>query len=70
MSIVCLVSGGLDSTLMSILVKEEGITQYPLFIDYGQIFKDQELQACLNNFKRYELPAPKVINIERRCCCC
>jgi 7-cyano-7-deazaguanine synthase len=61
MSIVTLVSGGLDSTLMAILAKEEKIVQFPLFIDYGQINKDKELNACLNNFKRYGLPNPKIM---------
>jgi 7-cyano-7-deazaguanine synthase len=64
MSIVTLVSGGLDSTLMSLMVKEEKVEQFPLFIDYGQICKDQELKACINNFKKWNLPAPVIANID------
>ena len=63
MSIVTLVSGGLDSTVMAILAYEEGLVQYPLFIDYGQLNLEKELNACLNNFQRYGLPAPKVMRI-------
>lgn len=60
MSIVTLVSGGLDSTVMAVLAKEEALTQFPLFIDYGQLGRDKEFQACRMNFKRYGLPEPKV----------
>ena len=36
MSFVNLVSGGLDSTLVGVMAKEEGVEHFPLFIDYGQ----------------------------------
>ena len=35
MSIVVLASGGLDSTLISVMAEEEGVETFPLFIDYG-----------------------------------
>ena len=35
--IVTLVSGGFDSTLMSLMAQEEGIQLFPLFVDYGQL---------------------------------
>lgn len=63
MSLVTLVSGGLDSTLMAVLTKEEGVNQFPLFLDYGQICKDQELKACLAVHKILDLPLPVVMNI-------
>lgn len=63
MSIVTLVSGGLDSTLMSVLAQEERIVQFPLFIEYGQINKDKELNACLNNFRIHRLPTPNIMKI-------
>lgn len=63
MSIVSLVSGGLDSTTMAILAHEEKIIQFPLFIDYGQLNMERELNACLKNFERYELPTPKIIRL-------
>ena len=63
MSIVTLVSGGLDSSLMALLVKEEKIEQFPLFIDYGQICKVKEWRACNTVFKKYNLPQPVIMNI-------
>ena len=63
MSIVSLVSGGLDSTVMALLTLEEGIDQFPLFIDYGQLSKEKELNACLYNFRRYKLPSPQIMKI-------
>ena len=63
MSIVTLVSGGLDSTVMAVLTQEEGLAQFPLFIDYGQLSREKELSACLYNFRRYELPTPKLAQL-------
>ncbi len=63
MSMVTLVSGGLDSTLMAVLAKEEGVKQYPLFIDYGQLGKDKEFHACCTNLKRHGLPEPEVASL-------
>lgn len=64
MSLVTLVSGGLDSTLMAVLAKEEGIDQLPLFIDYGQICREQELNACIKVHKELGLPKPVVMHLE------
>jgi 7-cyano-7-deazaguanine synthase len=58
MSIVILVSGGLDSTLMSVLAKEEGIQTYPLFIDYGQLCLEREWEACIKVHSKLKLPKP------------
>src|SRR6266516_2738767 len=58
-----MVSGGLDSTVMAILAKEEGLTQHPLFIDYGQLSRDRELNACLNNLSQWGLPNPVVASL-------
>jgi 7-cyano-7-deazaguanine synthase len=63
MSLVTLVSGGIDSTLISILAKEEGISQFPLYVDYGQICKEQELKACLAIHDKFGLPYPEVMNL-------
>ena len=63
MSIVALVSGGLDSTLMAKLTDEEGIRQIPLFIDYGQIARDRELGACNKAMEVLKLPSPKIANL-------
>jgi 7-cyano-7-deazaguanine synthase len=63
MSIVTLFSGGMDSTLMSIMIEGEGIKQFPLFIDYGQINKEKEWSTCLEMHHRYELPLPQYMNL-------
>lgn len=63
MSIVTLVSGGLDSTVMAVLAKEEGMTQFPLFVDYGQLSHQKEWDACQANFRKHELPEPKVASL-------
>lgn len=48
MSVVTLVSGGLDSTLVAYLAIEEGLKVHPLFVNYGQRAIDRELAACKN----------------------
>lgn len=58
MSIVTLVSGGLDSLLVACLTKEEGLTQFPLFIDYGQRAREREYEACVQGMARLGLPRP------------
>jgi 7-cyano-7-deazaguanine synthase len=45
-SFVNLVSGGLDSTLIGVMAKEEGIEHFPLFIDYGQRAARKEWETC------------------------
>ncbi len=64
MSMVTLVSGGLDSTLVALLSKEEGITQFPLFIDYGQICFDREWSACVSVHANLGLPLPIKMNLK------
>jgi 7-cyano-7-deazaguanine synthase len=63
MSIVTLVSGGLDSTLVAKLAHEEGLTQHPLFIDYGQRCRDREFAACRAAMIALNLGEPKVANL-------
>lgn len=63
MSLVTLVSGGVDSTLMAVLAKEESIPQFPLFIDYGQICKDEEWKACLAMHSKFGLPRPVIMDL-------
>jgi len=63
MSLVTLVSGGLDSTLVAMLVNEEGIEQYPLFINYGQLGFEREYKTCLEVFNKYGLPKPESVNL-------
>jgi 7-cyano-7-deazaguanine synthase len=63
MSVVTLVSGGLDSTLMSVLIRRERIEQFPVFVNYGQINKNRELGACKRNFRKHKLPDPAVVDV-------
>lgn len=63
MRVVSLVSGGLDSTVMSSLIRDEGIEQFPVFVNYGQINLARERSACLQNFARLRLPEPRVIDL-------
>lgn len=58
MSIVTLASGGLDSTLMTVLARDENLEQYPLFIDYGQLAAAQEWKTCLSVYRKLRLPKP------------
>ena len=57
--LVTLVSGGIDSTVMSVLAKEQGFELFPLFIDYGQLGSKLEWAACEKNHKKHKLPKPK-----------
>jgi 7-cyano-7-deazaguanine synthase len=57
--LVTLVSGGIDSTVMSVLAKEQNFELFPLFIDYGQIGAKLEWTACIYNHKKHQLPQPK-----------
>lgn len=63
MKLVTLVSGGIDSTLMSILAKEQKFELYPLFIDYGQLGNKLEWQACIYNHSKHKLPEPKKLSV-------
>lgn len=46
MKIVPLVSGGIDSSIMTFLLNKEGHELFPLFIDYGQLAAKKEWEAC------------------------
>ncbi len=63
MSTVMLTSGGLDSTLMSVLAKELGQVTYPLFINYGQRSKNREWAACKNVHRNLGLPKPVKVDV-------
>ncbi len=58
MSLVNLVSGGLDSTLVGMMAREEGLTVHPLFIDYGQRAGQREWDTCQRVHSQLRLPTP------------
>ncbi len=63
MALVTLVSGGIDSTLMSLMAVEEGVTLHPLFVNYGQLGFNREWKACQLLHKRHKLPKVTRINL-------
>lgn len=63
MSLVSLVSGGLDSTLMAVLIREEKLEQLPIFIDYGQLSRKREWEACKTVFRDLGLPPPERMDL-------
>lgn len=63
MSFVSLVSGGLDSTLVGVMAKEDGIQNFPLFIDYGQRAARKEWETCKLVHDALGLPAPKRMDL-------
>jgi 7-cyano-7-deazaguanine synthase len=63
MSFVNLVSGGLDSTLVGVMAKENQIDHFPLFIDYGQRAASKEWATCQLVHQRLGLPEPKKMDL-------
>ncbi len=63
MSIITLLSGGLDSALMSLFIKEMGIYQQPININYGQLNFSKEYSACISHCREFNLPEPVLVDI-------
>jgi 7-cyano-7-deazaguanine synthase len=63
-SVVILASGGLDSTLVSVMALEEGLVAFPLFIDYGQRAAAREWKACRSTYKALGLPSPTRLDVK------
>ena len=63
MSIVTLVSGGLDSTLVAQLAKEQGLQIFPLFVNYGQRALNRELAACKLAMQKLGLVEPEIADL-------
>ena len=63
MSIVTLVSGGMDSTLVGVMACEEGIETYPLFLDYGQLAAQREWDTCQKVHSLLGLPEPVKLDL-------
>ncbi|MHB0986718.1 MAG: 7-cyano-7-deazaguanine synthase [Sulfuricella sp.] len=63
MSFVNLVSGGLDSTLIGVMAKNDNIEHSPLFIDYGQRAASKEWKTCVAVHKQLDLPEPTKMDL-------
>lgn len=63
MSLVNLVSGGLDSTLVGVMAQEEGVSVHPLFIDYGQRANQKEWETCQRVHIMLNLPTPTKMDL-------
>lgn len=63
MTVVTLVSGGIDSLVMSKIIDVQGEKQIPLFIDYGQLAREKEWSACRKVLKASILPEPAKVDL-------
>ena len=63
MTVITLVSGGIDSLVMSKIIDLQGEKQIPIFIDYGQLAREKEWSACKKVFKASNLPEPIKIDL-------
>jgi 7-cyano-7-deazaguanine synthase len=63
MKVVTLLSGGLDSMLLMNLLHEEEVEQFPLFINYGQLNYEKELEACKNGCSKLGINQLEIIDI-------
>lgn len=55
---VVLSSGGLDSSLLLLLMKKDGYDVYPLHINYGHLAEEREWEACQKISKHLDLKDP------------
>lgn len=63
MTLVVLVSGGLDSSLVTAIAIENGTKVLPLFIDYGQLASDQEWDAACRMMRVLGAPLPDKLDL-------
>lgn len=63
MTVITLVSGGIDSLVMSKIIDTQGEKQIPIFIDYGQLAGEKEWSACRKVLKLADLPEPVKIDL-------
>src|SRR3989338_5573205 len=63
MTIVALVSGGIDSVVMCKLIEKQGETVAPLHIDYGHLAAAKEWATCQQLFKECNLPESKKVDL-------
>lgn len=63
MTAISLLSGGLDSAVVAGLLNRDGWQQWPLFVDYGQLNRDLELESCQRICRRLALPSAEILQI-------
>jgi 7-cyano-7-deazaguanine synthase len=63
MGLVVLASGGVDSSVISLLAASQGVNTYPLFVDYGQLCAEREWSACVEIHKANGLPEPQRMSL-------
>ena len=57
--VVCGVSGGVDSTVLAVLLKEAGVNMRAIFVDHGLMRKDEGVEVR-KNFERMGVPIETV----------
>jgi len=60
MKIVALASGGVDSSVMMLLLKKQNHGIFPLFIDYGQLSREKEWIACQSICRHLDLEPHRI----------
>lgn len=61
--VVTLTSGGIDSSVMCLMLSKEGVEVYPLFIDYGQHAAALEWQAVQRICEHLGIDSPKRMDV-------
>ena len=63
MVVVALSSGGLDSSVMMLLLLREGYSVMPLHVNYGQLSEKYEWSSCQKVASQLDLPKPERIDV-------
>ena len=63
MKIVVLASGGVDSSLAMLMLKERGHSIIPLHVNYGHLAEEREWKSCQAVCRHLDLPNPVRISI-------
>lgn len=61
--IVTLVSGGIDSSVVAALLKEQNVEQFPVFVNYGQLGCANEWKACKTVHRELGLREPHYMDM-------
>ncbi len=61
--LVLLLSGGLDSAVLSHILIKKSFEVFPLFVDYGQLASNREKKYAINISKIFGLNRLKILNI-------